>query len=77
MYFTLRSGGRTFITFLFDSVYTWVVSVPLAFLLCSFTALPILAIYAVIQAADMIKLLVGYVLIQKGIWITNLVGAGS
>lgn len=77
LYFTLRSGGRTFITFLFDSVYTWVVSVPLAFLLCSFTALPILAIYAVIQAADMIKLLVGYVLIQKGIWITNLVGAGS
>ncbi len=73
LYFTLRSGGKTIITFLFDSVFTWVVSVSVAFLLCKFTGLPILVIYAIIQAADFIKVLVGYVLVKKEVWITNLV----
>lgn len=73
LYFTLRSGGKTLITFLFDSVYSWVFTVPIAFCLCNFTALPILTIYAIVQGADIIKVLVGYVLIKKGVWITNLV----
>lgn len=73
LYFTLRSGGKTFITFLFDSVYTWVITLPVALILCNFTQLHILVIYAIIQAADFIKLIVGYVLIKKGVWISNLV----
>lgn len=73
LYFTLRSGGKTMITFLFDSVFTWVVAVSLAFVLCKFTRLPILLIYTIVQAADFIKVLVGYVLVKKGVWITNLV----
>lgn len=73
LYFTLRSGGKTVITFLFDSVFTWVVSVPIAFVLCRYTGLSIYLIYAFVQAADVIKLLVGYVLFKKGVWVTNLV----
>lgn len=73
LYFTLRSGGKTFITFLFDSVYSWVVTLPIALLLCNLTGLPILVVYAAVQAADIIKVIVGYVLIQKGIWISNIV----
>lgn len=73
LYFTLRSGGKTLITFLFDSVFSWVVALPLAFILCRFTALPILAIYAIVQAADIIKVVIGYILIRKGVWISNLV----
>lgn len=73
LYFTLRSGGRTVITFLFDSVFTWVVSVSLAFILCKWSGLPILSIYAIVQSADMIKVIVGYILVKKGVWITNLV----
>ena len=68
LYFTLRSGGKTVITFLFDSVFTWVVSVTLAFVLCRFTALPVLAVYALVQSADLIKVVVGYVFVKKGIW---------
>ena len=60
-------------TFLFDSVYSWVVSVPVAFALCNYTEISILEVYAMIQALDMIKLVVGYVLIKKGVWVTNLV----
>lgn len=73
LYFTLRSGGKTIITFLFDSVYTWVIPVPLALCLCSYTQLSIFSIYAIVQAADIIKLIVGYALIQKGMWISNIV----
>ncbi len=73
LYFTLRSGGKTVITFLFDSVYSWVVTVPTAFVLCTFTDIPILGIYAIIQSLDIIKVIVGYVLIKKGVWLTNLV----
>lgn len=73
LYFTLRSGGKTLVTFLFDSVFSWIVPVPCAFILCSFTSLPILAVYAIVQAADFIKVAVGYILIKKGVWISNLV----
>ena len=73
LYFTLRSGGKTFITFLFDSVYSWTVTLPIALVLCNFTALPILGVYAIVQAADIIKVIVGYFMIRKGIWISNIV----
>lgn len=73
LYFTLRSGGKTVITFLFDSVFTWVVSIPIAFFLNNYTGLSIYLIFALIQLADIIKLAIGYVLIRKGVWITNLV----
>ena len=73
LYFTLRSGGKTMITFLFDSVFTWCVPLPTALILCHFTSLPILGIYAIVQAADILKVVIGYILIQKGVWISNLV----
>lgn len=73
MYFTLRAGGKTVITFLFDSVYSWVVAVPAAFVLCRFTGISIFIIFILIQCADIIKIAIGYILIKKGIWITNLV----
>lgn len=73
LYFTLRSGGKTLVTFLFDSVFSWVVCVPTALLLCHFTTLPILAVYAIVQALDFIKVTIGYILIKKGVWISNIV----
>lgn len=73
LYFTLRSGGKTLITFLFDSVFSWVIPVPCAFLLCNFTDLSVFAVYAAVQAADLIKVGVGSVLIKKGVWVSNLV----
>lgn len=73
LYFTLRSGGKTVITFLFDSVYSWTVTLPIALCLCFFTGLPIFGVYAIVQAADIIKVIVGYILIRKGIWISNIV----
>ena len=74
-YFTLRSGGKTIITFLFDSVFIWVVSVPVAFILSRYTGLPVVVIYIFVQAADMIKCIIGFVLVKKGVWLQNIVSS--
>lgn len=75
LYFTLRSGGKTLVTFLFDSVYSWVICVPLALVFCKLTNLNIFLIYGIISALDIIKIIVGFVLVKKGIWISNLVSS--
>ncbi len=72
-YFTLRSGGRTIVTFLFDSVFVWCVSVPVAYCLSRFTMIPVIAIFAMVQIADWIKCVIGFVLVKKGVWLQNIV----
>ena len=72
-YFTLRSGGKTIITFLFDSVFTWCVNVPAAWLLAYKTGLGIVPLYFGVQALEMVKVVVGFVLVKKGVWIHNIV----
>lgn len=72
VYFTLRSGGKTIITFLFDCGSIWALSIPLAFCLSNFTPLPIIAIYIACHSIDVIKCIVGYVMIKNGSWIQNL-----
>lgn len=72
VYFTLRAGGKTLITFLFDSGAIWAVSIPLAFILCNFTHLPVTVIYALCYTCDAIKCYIGSRIIRKGEWIQNL-----
>jgi Na+-driven multidrug efflux pump len=72
-YFTLRSGGKTFITFLFDSVFMWVVSIPVAYTLSRYTVIPIVPLYFMCQMVEIIKCIVGFVLVKKGVWIHNIV----
>lgn len=72
-YFTLRSGGKTVITFLFDSGFVWLVSVPLAFCLSRFTNVPIVPLYACVLGADIVKCIVGYTFMQKGVWLNTVV----
>ena len=72
-YFTLRSGGKTFITFLFDSAFIWVICIPPAYCLSHFTALGVIALYIIVQATEFIKSIGGIVLVKKGIWLNNMV----
>lgn len=72
-YFTLRSGGKTIVTFLFDSVYVWCVSIPIAFLLSRYTDLYVVCIMIAVQLADFIKCIIGFVLVKKGVWLQNIV----
>jgi len=72
-YFTLRSGGKTFITFLFDSGFVWCISVPVAFCLSRFTEMPIAELYFLVLASELIKCILGYVFVKKGIWLNVIV----
>lgn len=72
-YFTLRCGGKTLITFLSDSVFTCMISWTLALVLSRFTALPVVMIVFFVSAADLIKAGFGLLLVEKGVWINNLV----
>lgn len=72
-YFTLRSGGKTIITFLFDSVYTWVLVIPYAFVLANFTTLTIAAVFMLVQFMEIIKAIIGFFMVRSGVWIQNIV----
>ena len=76
-YFTIRSGGKTFVTFLFDCVFTWVVSLPIAFCLCQFTGLSVVWVFFFVSAADIIKAVIGTVMLVSGVWAKHMVGAGG
>ncbi len=73
VYFTIRSGGKTLITFFFDSVYIWLVSVPMAFVLSRFTDINVVMIFVFVQLADLVKCVIGYILLKKGIWLNTIV----
>ncbi|MGN0997406.1 MAG: MATE family efflux transporter [Candidatus Ventricola sp.] len=76
-YFTLRSGGRTIITFIFDSGFTWCVCVPVAFALAYLTAMPIVPLYLCVQALEMGKVIIGLWMVHKGVWVRNIIDAGD
>ena len=71
-YFTIRSGGKTLITFLFDSCFIWAVSIPVAFALAHYTGLSLLKMFFAVQMLDLIKCITGYVLTRSGTWAQNL-----
>lgn len=72
-YFTIRCGGKTLITFAFDSLFTWVFSIPLAFFLSRGTAMPAVTMYLCVELLNLIKCIIGYVLVKKRTWVKNLV----
>ena len=71
-YFTLRSGGQTMVTFLFDSFYVWVFCVPFAYILSRFTGLGILPLFFLCTATDIVKSIIGAIAIKQGKWMQNL-----
>ena len=72
-YFTLRSGGKTMVTFLFDSVFTWVIVVPTAFLLANYTGFGIVSVYFLVQATELIKVVIGYFMVRSDVWLVQMV----
>ncbi|MBQ8596447.1 MAG: MATE family efflux transporter [Lachnospiraceae bacterium] len=72
-YFTLRSGGKTGITFIFDSVYTWVLMIPFAYVLANHTTLTITLVFFLVQFTEIIKVIIGFFMVKSGIWVQNIV----
>lgn len=72
-YFTLRCGGKTLITILFDSVYACIFVGTIAYCLSRFTAIPIIPLFAICQSLESVKCVVGLILVKSRIWVNNMV----
>lgn len=72
-YFTLRCGGKTWLTILFDSVFACVIVAPTAFLLSRFTSLSIVPLFICCQGLETVKCVIGVCFVKSGIWVHNLV----
>lgn len=76
-YFTIRSGGKTLITFLFDCVFEWVIVIPIIFVLANFTTLSLPIMYLAFKATAFIKIVIGTIMLKSGIWAKNVVNTSS
>jgi len=76
-YFAIRSGGKTFITFLFDCVYMWVICIPFTYVITHYTSLSIYVIYPLSCATTIIKGLIGILIVKTGFWAQNVVADKS
>lgn len=72
VYFTLRAGGKTMVTFFFDCGTVWTLCIPAVYILCHYTPLTIFAIFIACQLIDLIKAVIGFFLMRSGSWIQNL-----
>lgn len=71
-YFTLRSGGSTWLTFVFDSLFVWTVSIPALVVLIRLTTFSVLPVFAFVQLFELIKCTIGFVMVKRGVWINDL-----
>lgn len=72
VYFTLRSGGKTVATFLFDCGSIWLLSLPTAYILSHFTRTPVLLIYGICTGLGLIKCVIGAFMLRSKSWIQNI-----
>lgn len=72
-YFTLRSGGKTVVTFLFDSVYTWVLVIPVATFLAKYTTFSIAWVFFLVQSLEFVKAIIGFFMVKSDVWLQNIV----
>lgn len=72
-FFTLRSGGKTIITMLFDSGVLWGLSIPLAFLLYYKAHFDIYAVYPIIQSLEAVKMIIGMTLVTRKVWVNTII----
>ena len=67
-YFTIRSGGNTGITLVFDCCFEWLLAVPAAILLSRYTNLSVFYMLLIVQSLEIIKCIIGWAMVHSGIW---------
>ena len=72
-YFTLRSGGQVMVTILFDSVFMWVIAIPVARILADFTTMSIHYLFPICHGLEIIKAVLGLILVARKGWVKQLV----
>lgn len=71
-YFTLRSGGKTMVTFLFDSVFTWSLLCRQRLCWHILQGLNYKRLLFV-QATELIKVIIGYCMVRSNVWLVQMV----
>jgi Na+-driven multidrug efflux pump len=72
-YFTLRAGGQTMVTFIFDSIFASLISFPLAYFISRYTVIPVIFMYMIVGSADLIKSAIGFSFLRTGKWARTIV----
>ena len=72
-YFTLRSGGKTGVTFILDSVYTWLIVIPVAYCLSHFTNWSIVPVFFCVQSMEFVKAIIGFFMVKSNVWLNTIV----
>ena len=72
IFFIIRSGGVTFIVFIFDSIFAWFIQVPISLLLAYKTNLSLPILFLVVNLLEIIKLILGSILLRTNVWLKNL-----
>lgn len=72
-YFTLRAGGKVFLTMLFDCFFVCLIRLPVVYIIARFTTLDIRIVYFISYALEFAKTIAGYILVKKGIWLKHIV----
>jgi Na+-driven multidrug efflux pump len=71
-YHTLRSGGKTSQALLLDGMVMWLGTVPVAWVLATWTGLPLVLLWVSIQGVDLLKAGFGIYLVRRYDWAKNL-----
>lgn len=72
MYFTLRAGGDVKSTVLMDSVFMWIIPVPISIYLAYYTKTDVTIMFLIIQSMDIVKAVFATYRYRLGYWIKNL-----
>ena len=71
-YYTLKAGGKTIQTLVLDTGSLFALYVPISFLLACFTNLNIIYVYFLIRCLDIVRTIIGFILVHKKKWLNNL-----
>ena len=74
-YFTLRAGGRIFLTSLFDGFFVLFFCGGIAFIFKGIA--PVSITYVAVEATNILKAAMGFVFLKKKLWVRNLVGGSN
>ena len=72
-YFTIRAGGRTVTTVILDAGFMWAIVMPVCLIIAHLTSLNIYIMFAICQGLEVIKTIVGALLLKYGKWANQLV----
>lgn len=67
-FFTIRAGGKSIYTLMFDSLFLVFIVLPVAFILCRYTSLNIILIYLIVNLFDLVKGCIGLIIIKYVKW---------